>query len=177
MFLDLGCPLSYLAAEQLERAPLTMTWWPAPLLGASELRHAYAERLARSLRVTLSWPARYGPDPVGLHRAAAWAGAQGAGPRFALAALRLGFSGGFDLCGATILHEAAGAAGLSRRGARTAAEDPRWDAELVATREELAGRGIRQGPVIALGERWLDGEDALAAVSTWMLPRARPRSS
>ncbi len=176
-FLDLGCALSYLTAERLERTPGTIIWRPVPLAGTSELQRLHAERLARSLRMPLSWPQHYGAEPVGLHRAAAWAGAHGAGPRFVLAALRLGFSGGFDLCGATILQEAAAAAGLSRRGARAAAGEPAWDAELTSTREELADRGILHGPVIQLGERWLSGEAALAAATTWTLTRARPRSS
>ena len=123
-FFDLGCPLSYLSAERVERNLGKAEWIPVPAAmvhagqpGRSSGAHAdaddlreFAEAQARLLRLPLIWPDRL-PGPQA-QRAAAYAVAIGAGPQFALAASRLAFCGGFDLSDPEILAEAAAASAV-----------------------------------------------------------------
>ena len=100
-------------------------------------------------------------------RAAAYAAEIGAGARFALAASRLAFCGGFDLEDPEILAEAAAAAGVPLDECLAAAGDPARDARLHATaRAPCARAGSRDLPAIRIGRRWLWGEQ--------MLSEARP---
>ena len=77
----------------------------------------------------------------------------GAGARFALAASRLAFCGGFDLEDPEILAEAAAAAGIGLRECLAAAGDPTRDGALHATARGLLARGVRRLPAIRIGER------------------------
>src|SRR5712692_3549934 len=108
---DLACPLSYLAAEEVERSLGQLDWIPA-MTGDLDARGVRKEatRRARELHVPLIWPEGYPLSVPRASRAAAHATAAGFGARFALAALRLAFCGGFDLDDPLILAEAAAAA-------------------------------------------------------------------
>ena len=68
-----------------------------------------------ALRLPLVWPDRLPRRARGRSRAAAYAAEIGAGARFALAASRLAFCGGFDLDDPETLAEAAAAAGIPLR--------------------------------------------------------------
>jgi 2-hydroxychromene-2-carboxylate isomerase len=96
-------------------------------------------------------------------RAAAHAVERGAGGRFALAASRLAFCGGYDLEDPEILEAAAAAAGIAPEPCLAAAADDRRDEVLDATAGGLRVRGVRGLPVIQLGDRFLNAEAALAA--------------
>ncbi len=121
-FFDLGCPLSYLSAERVERKLGDADWIPAstadapgrgsPHRGGLRRPARAAEAQADALRLPLVWPDSF-PDPVPrAQRAAAYAVAIGAGPQFALAASRLAFCGGFDLSDPETLAEAAAASAV-----------------------------------------------------------------
>jgi 2-hydroxychromene-2-carboxylate isomerase len=179
-FFDLACPLSYLAAERIERILGDVRWIPA---AAASLRagHSWAqsptaradiERRAAEFRLPLSWP-----DPLPLEvgsamRAAAYATEVGAGARFALAASRLAFCGGFDLEDPEILAEAAAAAGIPLAECLAAAGDVARDGALHATARGLLSRGVRRLPAIRVDRHWFDGERAVAEAAA--LLRARP---
>ena len=169
-FFDLACPFSYLTAERVERALGDVDWVPCSLPG--ERRQlttdlvARAERQAFALQLPLVWPDSF-PHPVpGAQRAAAYAAEVGAGARFALAASRLAFCGGYDLEDPEILADAAAAAGVPVDECLAAADDPARDDRLEAIARRLRSRGVPRLPAIRIGRRWLWGEQ--------MLDEARP---
>jgi 2-hydroxychromene-2-carboxylate isomerase len=165
-FFDLACPFSYLAMERVERVLGEVDWVPtaAPPFawgpGEDELR-AEAERRAAALRLPLVWPDRFpSPCPRAL-RAAGHATEMGGGARFALAASRLAFCGGFDLEDPESLAEAAGAAGMHLDGCLAAAADPSRDARFHATAKGLLRRGVRRLPAVRIGRQWFNEEGSL----------------
>ncbi len=188
-YFDLGCPFSYLAAERVERTLGAVDWVPvarealngglggavkaqsepsALKLGGSdgleELR-SRAERRAAELRLPLVWPDRF-PAPVpGALRAAQCAAQSGAGARFALAAARLAFCGGFDLEDPEVLAEAAAAAGMTLEDCLGAVGSAALDASLRATARELAMLGLRELPAVRVGSRLFAGEQRLPEIA------------
>jgi hypothetical protein len=122
-FYDLACPFSYLVAEGVERVLGEVEWIPAPAVALDggavwtrfEAMRALAEREARAVRLPLVWPDGFPANTRHALRAAAYAGENGAGASFALAAMRLAFCGGFDLEDPEIIDVAAAAAGCLSR--------------------------------------------------------------
>jgi len=178
-FFALDCPLCYLAAERVERALGEIDWVPvltshsdAGLLatdservrGAREVL-ALAEQEARPLRLPLVEPHNYPFDARPVSRAAAHAAELGVGAKFALAALRLAFCGGYDPSSSEAIGEAAEAAGLRIGESLNATGEPRYDARLEATSRGLASRGV-SAPAIRIGRRWFQGVDAVTGAST-----------
>ncbi len=170
-FFDLSCPLSYLVAERVERTLGEVRWVPVPAsslgfehptVDVTAVRE-HAQARARALRLPLVWPERFPADARCALRAASLASELGFGARFALAASRLAFCGGFDLDDPETLAEAAAAAGLPLDGCLTAASDTRRDAQLQATADGLRFRGVQRLPAIRVGRRWLQGEPGLMA--------------
>jgi 2-hydroxychromene-2-carboxylate isomerase len=172
-FFDLACPFSYLVAERIERVLGEVEWIPAPAVGLDggarwarmDATRALAEREAVDARLPLVWPDRFPANPRHALRAASYAAENGAGAKFALAASRLAFCGGFDLEDPEILGVAATTAGLSLEGCLAAARDPSRDATLWATARGLHRRRVRRLPAIRLGRRWLEGERVLDQVA------------
>lgn len=182
-FFALGCPISYLAAERVERALGEIEW--APIRGVftddrseaerrriGEELFAVAEREAEALRLPLIAPDGPCAPTLGASRAAVHAVAQGAGPAFALAASRLIFCGGFDADDPDLVAEAAAVAGLSRDGALAASRDARHDAVLDATARGLLGQGVSTSPAIRIGHRWFAGLDAVPGARSFTAARA-----
>ena len=176
-FFDLACPFSYLAAERVERLLGEVQWIPAADRPAeqSELSsfRSRAERRAAELRLPLVWPERFPVRVPGALRAAARAGQLGAGSRFALAAARLAFCGGFDLEDPEVLAEAAAAAGLTLDQCLAAAGDQALDRSLKATAQGLRAQGVGRLPAVRVGGRVFDGERRLveaAALASELLP-------
>lgn len=169
-FFDLACPLSYLAAERVERALGDVDWVPCSLSAESREPAAdlivRAERQALGLQLPLVWPDGFPRAFPTAQRAAAYAAEIGAGARFALAASRLAFCGGYDLEDPEILADAAGAAGVPVDGCLAAAGDLARDDRLQAIARRLRARGVPRLPAIRIGRRWLWGEQ--------MLDEARP---
>jgi predicted DsbA family dithiol-disulfide isomerase len=97
----------------------------------------------------------------GATRAAAYACAGGAGARFALAAFRLAFCGGYDIDDPGVLSELAASVGIPRAGCLQAAADPRRDEALEAAARGLGRRGVRMLPAFRVAERWFEGEPSL----------------
>jgi 2-hydroxychromene-2-carboxylate isomerase len=187
-FFDLACPFSYLAAERVERALGEVEWVPTAstlLTGGDDADRlaavcSHAETCAVALRLPLVWPDRFPAPTPGALRAAAHAAEIGAGARFALAASRLAFCGGFDLEDPEILAEAAAAAGIGLQECLAAAGDPTRDGELHATARGLLAKGVTRLPAVRVGTRWFDGDDALAAASAFVragAPLERPFAS
>jgi 2-hydroxychromene-2-carboxylate isomerase len=170
-YFDLACPLSYLAAERVERTLGDAQWVPvsaASLAGTGaaqpldELREQ-AEHRARRLRLPLVWPERVPAQTPCALRAAVHAAELGAGAAFALAASRLAFCGGFDLDDPETLAEAAAAAGVPLDECLTAAGDPARDRPLLATAHRLRSRGVQRLPALGLEPRIVQGESAVFA--------------
>jgi len=174
-FFSLGCPISYLAAERVERAFGEIDWvpvlsagragpgeptgdraapWTAELLGI-------ASRAAEMLRLPLVVPARLPTDGRGPARAAVYAAELGVGACFALAVSRMVFSGGFDLDDPEVLITAADACALDHRSVLDASHDPEHDATLEESASSLYSRGITAMPALRLGTRWVQGLDAV----------------
>jgi 2-hydroxychromene-2-carboxylate isomerase len=178
-FFDLSCPFSYLAAERVERVMGEVEWVPTPgiaLHGAGPSSRPAApcddvERRAAALRLPLVWPDGFPGAVPGAMRAAVRAADIGAGARFALAASRLAFCGGFDLEDPEILAEAAAAADVPLEACLEAAGDPAIDAQLHATASGLLARGLRRLPAIRVDRLWFDGEHRL--VEAGAMARAR----
>jgi 2-hydroxychromene-2-carboxylate isomerase len=146
---DLACPLSYLAAEQVEPSLGQVEWIPAREADFESLDRAEVTRQAQALHLPLVWPERYPAVLIRASRAAAAATADGHGARFGLAALRLAFCGGFDLEDPEILAEAAAAAGSSVDDCLEAAEDPGWDPAVAQLSDALPA--VRMGASVFAG--------------------------
>lgn len=173
-FFDLACPESYLTAERIERTLGSIDW--VPVAGdsvrggprsARELEAAREQARARAcaLRLPLVWPDNFPAAAPRALRAAARASELGHGARFALAAARLHFCGGYDLDDLETLADAAAAAGVPLDECLNAAGDADRDQALAATAEGLRGHGITELPVVRVGWRWFEGARGLAAAA------------
>src|SRR5947209_16429451 len=169
-FFDLACPFSYLTAERVERTLGDVDWvacsLPRERGEPTPDVIARAERQALALGLPLVWPEVFPSGAPAALRAAAYASEMGAGPRFALAASRLAFCGGYDLEDRQILADAAEAADLPVDACLAAADDRARDVRLQATATRLGSCGVPRLPAIRIGRRWLWGEQ--------MLSEARP---
>jgi len=186
-FFALDDPISYLAAERIERALGPIEWEPAlgplsepdgPVTVADRDRRArermlLAERHARTLGLPLVEPHPFPLNSRKASRAAAFAVDSGAGAAFALAVARLAFCGGFDIARDSVIEEAAAGAGLDPAEAVTAAGDPHYDLRLDATSRGLRSRGVSSPPAISIGVNWFDGPDAVIAAASFSARRAR----
>jgi 2-hydroxychromene-2-carboxylate isomerase len=170
-YFDVSSPESYLTAERIESTLGQVDWIPVPYLSITgqptdeeleQLRErAHARALA--LRLPLVWPEAFPSSFSRALRAAAQASEIGAGARFALAASRLHFCGGYDLDDVETLAEAAAAAGLPLEDCLAAAGDSERDRVLQDTAAELRGRNVTELPAIRLGSRWFKGGSCLPA--------------
>jgi 2-hydroxychromene-2-carboxylate isomerase len=175
-YFDLSSPFSYLGAERVEGVLGEVDWvptaghllrvdseWSAP----ASIR-SHAETCAVALKLPLIWPDAFPSDAPKALRAAAYAVEVGAGARFALAASRLAFCGGFDLEDPVILAEAAAAAGIGLRECLAAAGDAERDDELQAKALGLLSAGVRRLPAVRIGARWFHGDGVLASSSAYL---------
>ncbi|MGH2861059.1 MAG: DsbA family protein [Solirubrobacteraceae bacterium] len=180
-FFALDDPISYLAAERVERALGPIDW--VPVLGplserdgtdsaeAREQRaHArleLAEREALALELPIVEPHRFPMDSRKAARAATFAADEGVGAAFAVALLRLGFCGGFDIGSVPVIEEAAAVAGLTTSDAVAAAGDQRLDLRIDATSRGLALRGVRSPPAICIDSTFFEGSSAVFAAASF----------
>ncbi len=186
-FYALDCPVSYLAAEWVQRAQCDVAWIPVvgPLSESSGLRSAeerrrladerlaLAGREARTLSLPLIEPRRYPADSRPAARAAIWAAEQGRGAGFALGVARLAFREGFDIGSDEVIGEAAAGAGLDAVQALEASQDPGRDRQLDGTAQGLRDRGILMPPVVRVATRWYCGSDAMMAAVSFGAGQAR----
>ena len=175
-FFDLADPFSYIAAERIERLLGDVEWVPTPGHILDE-RREWTDReslldqvtgLASAARLPLVRPDAF-PAPVPrAMRAAAYAAEIGSGARFALAASRLAFCGGFDLEKTSVLSDAAAAAAVPVKECLAAAEEEWRDEELEETAHTLKSCGVNQVPVVGVRERWFDGVRSLSDAAAWL---------
>src|SRR6185312_7457347 len=96
-FFDLASPFTYLAAERVDRAFDAVTWTPAcsrtlrcralpPLGGDAQPIVDLASERAAALRLPLEWPERWPAPAEAAMRVAHYAGLEGRGGAFVLAA-------------------------------------------------------------------------------------------
>jgi 2-hydroxychromene-2-carboxylate isomerase len=180
-FFALDDPISYLVAERVERALGPIDW--VPVLGplsersgdcSAEDRELRArERLARAeqdslaLELPIVEPHRFPMDSRNAARAATFAADEGVGAAFAVALLRLGFCGGFDIGSVPVIEEAAAVAGLTTADAVAAAGDQRYDLRIDATSRGLGFRGVQSPPAISIGTTWFEGSGAVFAAASF----------
>jgi 2-hydroxychromene-2-carboxylate isomerase len=177
-YFDLSSPLTYLAAERVERLLGEAQWVPVDGAAFRVARDRHSGRLlpdrrwpaelsarveerARVLRLPLVWPDRFPQPAPRASRAAAFACELGLGARFVPAASRLAFCGGFDLEDPETLAEAAAAATVPLDGCLQAAGESFRDAELRAVAQALAALGVGELPAFHAGGRWYEGEHGL----------------
>lgn len=180
-FFALDDPISYLVAERVERALGPIEW--VPVLGplserrdgqsAQDREHLARERLtlaerdAIRLDLPIVEPHRFPVDSRKAARAATFATDEGVGATFAVALLRLGFCGGFDIGSVPVIEEAAAVAGLTTADAVAAASDQRYDLRIDATSRGMAFRGVQSPPAISIRGNWFDGPGAVYAAAAF----------
>jgi 2-hydroxychromene-2-carboxylate isomerase len=177
-YFDVTCPMSYLAAERVERSLGQIDWiaidgsalrGPEFRLIDAELTRTGAELQARALGLPLIWPEPFSDGGTRARRAASFACELGAGAAFALAAGRLAYCGGFDLDDPETLAEAAAAAGVPLTPCLEAAGEAWRDDELRELGRMLWSQGVSETPVISVGDRWFWGVAGLMAAGTDLL--------
>jgi 2-hydroxychromene-2-carboxylate isomerase len=171
-YFDVTGPMSYLAAERVERSLGQIDWVAVdgsatrgdePGVAVDDRARANAELQARALGLPLIWPEPFADGGVRARRAASFACELGAGAAFALAAGRLAYCGGFDLDDPETLAEAAAAAGVPLTPCLEAAGEAWRDDELRELGRTLWSQGVSEVPVISIGERWFGGVTGLMA--------------
>jgi 2-hydroxychromene-2-carboxylate isomerase len=171
-YFDVTSPMSYLAAERIERSLGQIEWVAidgSVLRDADsdvvddELTRSAAELHARALRLPLIWPEPFSDGGTRARRAASFACELGAGAAFALAAGRLAYCGGFDLDDPETLAEAAAASGVPLKPCLEAAGEAWRDDELRELGRTLWSQGVTDAPVISVGEHWFSGVAGLMA--------------
>jgi 2-hydroxychromene-2-carboxylate isomerase len=175
-FFDLACPFSYLAAERVERTLGDIEWVPTPSEALSSSvsdvqRDAVVMRastIAQAARLPLVWPDNFPAAVPRAMRAALYAAEIGAGARFAVAASRMAFCGGFDLEKPSVLADVASAANIPARECLAAAAEDWRDEELQATASSLSTHGILELPVVGVKGRWFDGVGGLLEAASWL---------
>ncbi len=180
-FYALDCPFSYLTAERVERVLGEVEWvpvaglsaeWASPRRSESAQVRRRAEHLAAELRLPLVWPDHSTTGASSALRVAAKAGKLATGARFALAASRLAFCGGFNLEDPEILAEAAAAAGLPLAHCLAAARDTSLDQGLLDGAYRLRAQGITQLPAVCAERRWYQGDSCLTQAEALLTSRA-----
>ena len=165
-YFDVTSPMSYLAAERVERSLGQIDWVAidgSALRGGDadvtddELTRAGAELQAQAMRLPLIWPEPFSDGGARARRAASFACELGAGAAFALAAGRLAYCGGFDLDDPETLAEAAAAAGVPLTACLEAAAETWRDDELRELGRSLWAEGVSEIPVISVGKHWFRG--------------------
>lgn len=174
---DVGSPYAWLAAERVDEVfPEPVEWRPV-LLGAifqARDRGSWARTDARAegMAEVQRRAAAYGLPPVrwpegwpgdGLHamRAATYATQRGRGREYALAALRLAFTEGYDLSDPAGFLEAAEQAGLAPAEVEAAIATPEVKDALRAATDDALARGVVGVPTVVVGDAVFWGEDRL----------------
>lgn len=175
-YFDLACPFSYLAAERVERLLGDIEWVPTPSQALSgsvsdQQRDGVVMRaatMAQAARLPIVWPDDFPAAVPRAMRAALYAAEIGAGARFALAASRMAFCGGFDLEKSSVLADVAAAANIPVKECLAASAEDWRDEELEATASALSTHGISELPVVGVEGRWFDGVGGLVEAAAWL---------
>jgi 2-hydroxychromene-2-carboxylate isomerase len=163
-YFDLSSPLTYLAAERVDRLFPNLEWRPVleEVLQRPPVDTVVAEERAHAIGLPLVWP-DLGPDAVRpAMRVASLAAERGRAAPFVLAASRLAFCGGFELDHPEVLAEAAAAANLGLEDCLHAAGDVARDGEMEETACRLMAQGADQLPALRVGRMLFSGEHRIA---------------
>ncbi len=175
-YFDLGSPLTYLAAERVDRLFGGVVWRPVleEAMQADPVPAHVVEERASALGLPLVWPEL---DPASVRpamRVAALAAERGQAAPFVLAATRLAFCGGFELDHPEVLAEAAAAANLGLEDCLEAAGDVGRDGAMEDAARRLLASGADRLPALRVGRVLFAGEDRIAeAAAAAALPAAR----
>lgn len=183
-YYDLGSPECYLAAEQLTgELPIVPEWEPVLLedlpsagsLGAfrcqteADIYEQSVElRGARLGLQPLRWPAQWPGDTRAAMLAATYAKSIGRAVAFSLAAFRQAFAGGRDLSDTDTILIAASANEMHPRAVMKGIELRSIAAELERATRAAAALGVRELPVLRVGEELFAGEDGVPAAAAAM---------
>lgn len=176
LYLDVGSPYAYLAAERAARLLPDARWEPVLLGGLFQAtgRSSWARTDAREAGMRdierralaaglppIAWPEPWPGNMLQAMRAAVAADRLGAGRAFLLAGLRLGFRDGVDLSERPAVLDAARAAGLDAAEIDAAIDDPAIKAELRARTEAAHALGVFGIPTTVVGGELFWGDDRL----------------
>lgn len=191
-YFDLGSPYAYLAAERLPSLSAEpVTWQPLLLGGLFKLngRSSWAlgdyrrrqagmaeiEQRVRSYGLpALRWPDPWPSDYLYAMRVATFAFAVGQGRRFTEHAFRDSFQRGLDLSIAAHVLHAAERAGLERREANAATDDPQIKQALRAATDAAHEAGVFGVPTLAIDDELFWGDDRLEEAVAHLHARTAP---
>jgi len=174
---DLRSPLTYLAAERVDRLFGGVVWRPVleEAMQAEPVDAHLVEERASALGLPLVWP-ELDPDSVRpAMRVASLAAERGHAAPFVLAATRLAFCGGFELDHPEVLAEAAAAANLGIEDCLRAAGDVGRDGAMEEAGRKLLAQGADRLPVLRVGRSLFPGEDRIAEAASAAAQPVRTR--
>ncbi len=176
-YFDLGSPLTYLAAERVDRLFGGVIWRPVleEAMQADPVPAHIVEERASALGLPLVWPEL---DPGSVRpamRVASLAAERGQAAPFVLAATRLAFCGGFELDHPEVLAEAAAAANLGIEDCLHAAGDIGRDGAMEEAGRKLLAQGADRLPVLRVGRSIFPGEDRIGEASAAAAQPVRTR--
>jgi 2-hydroxychromene-2-carboxylate isomerase len=177
LFLDVGSPYAYLAAERAQAVLGPDVAWEPVLLGAifkatgggswalTPARAAGMREVERRAATyglpPVRWPEPWPGNMLAAMRVATAADARDAGRAMLLALLRASFRDGRDLGDPAALRAAVTEAGLDAEALLAAAEEPAVKARLRERTEAAVALGVTGVPTVLVGEQAFWGDDRL----------------
>ncbi len=181
LFIDVGSPYAYLAAERFEAVVGVRPVLQPVLLGAifkarglgswartdarAEGMAAVERRAAEAGLPPVRWPEGWPSDYLAAMRAVVWAGRHGARDAFARAAMRAAFAAGADLSTLAALRDVARAVGLDPDAMERGIAASPVKAELRAATDRALRLGVPGVPTTRLHDQLLWGDDRLPEVA------------
>ena len=177
LYLDLGSPYVYLAAERLERFDFGPVQWRPVSLGAlfkfsgrsswglgprREIGMAEIEARARAYGLApIQWPDGWPSNYLNANRAALVAEESGLLEEFVRAALRMAFAEGADVSDEDGFLSAAERVGLDPGAIRARIADQEIKDRLREYTDEAFAAGVTGVPTLRIGDRLFWGDDQL----------------
>jgi 2-hydroxychromene-2-carboxylate isomerase/quercetin dioxygenase-like cupin family protein len=181
LFIDVGSPYAYLAAERFEAVVGVRPVLQPVLLGAifkARGRSSWGRTDARAEGMAASearaamaglppviWPEGWPADYLAAMRAVVWAGRHGAGDAFARAAMRAAFTAGADLSTLAALCDVARTVGLDPDALEPGIANAAVKAELRASTDRALRLGVIGVPTTRVGDHLFWGDDRLPDVA------------
>jgi 2-hydroxychromene-2-carboxylate isomerase len=177
LFVDVGSPYAYLAAERAAGVLGVEPVFEPVLLGAIFQARGFGSWAETDARLegmreverraalyglpSVRWPEPWPGNMLLAMRAATAAARAGSGRAFLVAALRLAFRDGRDLSDPAAVRDAALTAGLEGDELLAAAQDPVVKAALRERTEAAVALGVLGVPTVAVGAELFWGDDRL----------------
>jgi 2-hydroxychromene-2-carboxylate isomerase/quercetin dioxygenase-like cupin family protein len=181
LFIDVGSPYAYLAAERFEAVVGVRPALQPVLLGGIFKAHgrgswartdaraegmaAIERRAAEAGLPPVRWPEGWPSDYLAAMRAVIWAGRHGARDAFALAAMRAAFGTGADLSTLAALRDVASTVGLDPDAMERGIVSSAVKAELRAATDRALRLGVPGVPTTRVGDQLFWGDDRLPEVA------------